>query len=440
MKSPQLVSHARRAFVLWLLGSLSLACFESCLPRGDLDATGAGSGNAAGAPSEGGAGGQSCMVSTTGTPRVGEHALAFEAESADEFFSPGGTAWTPERQETALGGAWLSAETSQVFDAVTSPCDAPRADYVLDVTRAGTYFVWLLGDGRDEGAELQLGLDGEASDQLAVLEAASPQWLGTAASGKRLEVRLPAPGRHLFHLWLRAGTPALDQIYLTREEDLLPLLSTDFAISPTATRLATHFNKRADAEGWVGGANEEPLSAHVDQGRLLVSPVENEVVISHYDLQHDAEALTRFEIVGNFPEGVSATVYFARSGNDFIETDSVSLPPTTVEGAQTLLIDLAEDPDFSGMMSSFRLKFSNATGPVEIDSLRFLAPPLIGIDADCERGIANAAGNACCPLECGLCGGDGCGQTPLGPEICCASGPLSSSACLSAESPCKYPR
>ncbi len=441
MRSSRRTPAGRKAALgLSVVGALVLSCFGGCLPRGDLDATGTGSENLGGSSNAGGAGNQACKFLSDALPRVGEGSVAFEAESPDGTFSASGVVWSPEKNDAAKAGGWLTASTTDPFATVDSPCDAPRVDYTIDVAQAGTYFVWLKGGGRQEGGQVQLGLDGIATKDVALLEESADQWLGSAASGRRLELRIPAPGRHTFHLWLREGTPAVDQIYLTRDEDVLPIPLTDFLTSPVATRLTTQFNRRGDAEGWVGGPDDDSLSDQVDQGRLLLEPSEAELIISHYERSHDAEALHDFEIVGSFPVGLTATVYFARGGDDFVETDSVTLAEIIVGGAQTLLIDLAQDPDFSGLMAAFRVVFTEADGPVEVDSMRFVAPPLVGVDPDCLRGIQNAGGNACCPLECGVCGGDGCGQGALGPEVCCAAGPLSNAACRSTESPCKNPR
>jgi len=45
-------------------------------------------------------------------------------------------------------------------------------------------------------------------------------------------------------------------------------------------------------------------------------------------------------------------------------------------------------------------------------------------DPFCERGIAEhnptQAGDACCPMSCGRCGGSGCSNLPGGKQMCCA--------------------
>ncbi|MBM4354462.1 MAG: hypothetical protein FJ109_11835 [Deltaproteobacteria bacterium] len=54
--------------------------------------------------------------------------------------------------------------------------------------------------------------------------------------------------------------------------------------------------------------------------------------------------------------------------------------------------------------------------------------------ADCP-GIA--AGGACCPASCGVCGGKGCGALPGGASNCCSSTILESGKkCSSKPPPC----
>ena len=56
-------------------------------------------------------------------------------------------------------------------------------------------------------------------------------------------------------------------------------------------------------------------------------------------------------------------------------------------------------------------------------------------DPDCDRGIQS--GNVCCSLQCGACGGSGCGSRPGGSSECCTGRIRSdNSSCSDGPAPC----
>eukprot|EP00466_Bigelowiella_natans_P003940 jgi/Bigna1/131488/aug1.14_g6196 len=58
-------------------------------------------------------------------------------------------------------------------------------------------------------------------------------------------------------------------------------------------------------------------------------------------------------------------------------------------------------------------------------------------DPRCQYGIKSLDGNACCPKECGRCGGRDCHKLPLGSKACCVSGIKEhSGSCSEKSSPC----
>lgn len=65
------------------------------------------------------------------------------------------------------------------------------------------------------------------------------------------------------------------------------------------------------------------------------------------------------------------------------------------------------------------------------------APCVLHNDPNCEDGILDATGQACCPASCGACGGEDCSQLPGGPDDCCMGRIVANGdSCLTTEAPC----
>jgi peptidoglycan/xylan/chitin deacetylase (PgdA/CDA1 family) len=59
-------------------------------------------------------------------------------------------------------------------------------------------------------------------------------------------------------------------------------------------------------------------------------------------------------------------------------------------------------------------------------------------DPTCQYGILSTYGDTCCPLSCGQCGGNGCGNQPGGSESCCSANILlTDNYCDTNVAPCK---
>lgn len=132
--------------------------------------------------------------------------------------------WSHTQAETG-GGSGLAMHVAERGLRWDDPVRAPGLHYTIDVSRGGTYHVWLLVkfDDRDDDS-CWIAVDGtpqplDAQHSGGNLYSFGTQhiWLWTLLSGIELQ-----PGRHVFSILARKSGLRVDRIYLTTGNELPP--------------------------------------------------------------------------------------------------------------------------------------------------------------------------------------------------------------------------
>jgi len=117
----------------------------------------------------------------------------------------------------------------------TTPPENERADYTVNFTTTGTYYVWMRGYGLAGSESLFIGLDGTwvgALDEGGTYNAWL--WSDSVQSGVRT-INVATTGNHTINLWGREASHNVDGIYITTDSGAIPG-GTSIGI-PTGARL-----------------------------------------------------------------------------------------------------------------------------------------------------------------------------------------------------------
>ena len=97
---------------------------------------------------------------------------------------------------------------------------APEAQFQVNFTTAGRFFVWVRG----AGGSAHVGLDGAAVASASQITGLTSNWSWTnlRADGSRASVYVNAPGTHTVNVWMAADSFWFDKIMLTQWSGYVP--------------------------------------------------------------------------------------------------------------------------------------------------------------------------------------------------------------------------
>jgi hypothetical protein len=102
---------------------------------------------------------------------------------------------------------------------------SPRLDFEVEFPKAGTYYVWVRGQGEtQEDNSCHVGLDGKAvatSDKIAEFET-EWTWTKDTKDGEDATIKIDAPGKHTLNVWMREDGFVIDRIVLTTDPKFAP--------------------------------------------------------------------------------------------------------------------------------------------------------------------------------------------------------------------------
>ncbi len=103
---------------------------------------------------------------------------------------------------------------------------SPQLDYVINFTKTGTYYIWVLAYGMDGNSDsVHAGLDGVVVDTATVISGfnGSYGWSSELMSSEeRPRVEVTTTGLHTFNIWMRETGSTVDKILLTTNPDYTP--------------------------------------------------------------------------------------------------------------------------------------------------------------------------------------------------------------------------
>jgi len=180
--------------------------------------------------------------------------IVIEAENFNLNTAQGSHAWEPSDQFGYSGtGAMVTTPDNGTnidnFPAVLTT--SPRMDYDLNVSDAGTYYVWIRGwpNSRDNYT-LHVGLNGQhvpSSDRILVSGIASWSWSKLTEGGPDATIDIPAAGNHELNIWMREDGFIIDKVILTRDANYIP---KDLGPEETV-RYLTGPNADSDGDGFT---------------------------------------------------------------------------------------------------------------------------------------------------------------------------------------------
>ncbi|WP_416399446.1 chitobiase/beta-hexosaminidase C-terminal domain-containing protein [Allohahella sp. A8] len=103
-----------------------------------------------------------------------------------------------------------------------------RLDYRIRFTEAGTYYIWIRGQGSDGGSDsVHLGLNGMPVAAGKAITSFTPYgrpiWSRySQASGSYARISIPSPGVHTLNLWMRETGFVFDRVLLSKSSGYVP--------------------------------------------------------------------------------------------------------------------------------------------------------------------------------------------------------------------------
>ncbi|MDX1404915.1 MAG: DUF6701 domain-containing protein, partial [Woeseiaceae bacterium] len=182
-------------------------------------------------------GGASCEIDPAGTYIEAENYTALVAGTDSGTF-------TVESSQSGYNGTGYLLSNNG--DTGGSPPDDMRADYTVEFTTTGTYYIWIRGYATGSGDNsIWIGLDGTDTGVLQE-NGTYNQWIWTddAQSGVNT-INIPTAGWYTINLWVRESGHLVDGIYITQDSGAIPG-GTSIDI-PTPGGSGGTFTKRVNA-------------------------------------------------------------------------------------------------------------------------------------------------------------------------------------------------
>lgn len=102
---------------------------------------------------------------------------------------------------------------------------SPRIDFEVNFPAAGTYIVWVRGQGEgDEDNSCHVGLDGKAvatADKIADFTS-EWSWVKDTKDGEDATLKIDAAGKRTLNVWMREDGFVIDRILLTTDKKFTP--------------------------------------------------------------------------------------------------------------------------------------------------------------------------------------------------------------------------
>lgn len=144
-------------------------------------------------------------------------ATVIDAADYDDAHSAIGFAWQPG----ATGGMQAVGDIGWGADGTAAA--AQDLIYDVDVPAAGTYRVWILGEGGYAADSVYLSVDGaDSAQQITGFAGATPTWGSFCYDGSTPAVSILAPGSHRLHLRMCEDGTTVHQILLTQDLEWTP--------------------------------------------------------------------------------------------------------------------------------------------------------------------------------------------------------------------------
>jgi len=151
--------------------------------------------------------------------------VAVEAENFTASFAAGSHEWKNVSLSGAVGSGALAAlpDTGELTE---SKQNSPSLTYLLDIERAGTYYVWVRGwgDAGGKSNSLHVGLNDRIVASADKLQGFSAGWKWSNATrdGDRASINIDNVGLHSVSLWMREDGLAVDRFILTNDPAYMP--------------------------------------------------------------------------------------------------------------------------------------------------------------------------------------------------------------------------
>ena len=156
--------------------------------------------------------------------------VTVEAASFTKTTRSGKHYWRTATDAGAVGGRILQAvpDLNKAF----SPKAGPRADYRVTFPSAGTYYVWVRGEGVPNNVRssdsLHVGLNGSSQAGAANISGFTDElgWTSKTMRGRRAVLKVPRAGTYTLNVWMREDGFKFDSLVLTRDAAASPTLET----------------------------------------------------------------------------------------------------------------------------------------------------------------------------------------------------------------------
>jgi glucose/arabinose dehydrogenase len=223
------------------------------------------------------------VINNSGTANVyqqdpgSDGLVSLEAEDFD-VKTDRGDSWTPVTSPAGFSGtgalqALANDGTIYADSAANYLANSPRLDYRVNFLRAGTYVVWILGNGPTGSDDsVHVGLDGAAvtsAERIDVAEGAGYVWSNQTMAPAVATITVSTAGVHVLNVLMREDGFILDKILLTLSSGYAPTgagpaasaraLDTDFDGIPDAAEATYGLNASVadqDGDGVTDGQND----------------------------------------------------------------------------------------------------------------------------------------------------------------------------------------
>ena len=155
--------------------------------------------------------GASCDIDPTGT--------YIEAENYTSLVSGTGSFLTQSSLAGHNGTGYLMSSGGST----STPPATERADYTVNFTTTGTYYVWQRGYGVDSGSDsVFIGLDGTWTGTFNDNDVRNQWYWSNSVQAGVNTINVATTGQHTINLWVREGGHAVDGIYITQDSGAIP--------------------------------------------------------------------------------------------------------------------------------------------------------------------------------------------------------------------------
>ena len=224
---------------------------------------------------------------------------------AEDFVPPlvnGTGSWLTE---SSLAGENGTGYLMASGGSTTTPPVTDRADYTVNFTATGTYYVWTRGYGTDSGSDsVFIGLDGTwvgALNDNGVRD--QWYWSNSIQTGVRT-INVATTGQHTINLWIREADHAVDGIYITQDSGAIPggtaigiptgatvIDPNDCSGGPAAGPPIDHFAIDHDGNGINCQAEQITITAH-DSGHSVFTGFNGTIQLSTTTSHGDWSVIT----------------------------------------------------------------------------------------------------------------------------------------------------